>query len=307
MKGRFRKWFIIGCLVFAGCFLMKVRTKAAVAQITIQKSQQDIVRGDTFYVMVTVTSDEEINGFEGYFSYNQNVMRFITGGSIASGNDDEIHIKDLNRDTGTQKIKYSLQFRARKAGTSSVALKRYRQIKKAEEDTRLSVGSASLEIEVISEKAYQNKIKKQEKQENHQLSEVKPEEESAETPMASGPADNLPEYTSDMVENHDEVEADSAVATLEAAENPKESGGLTRGICIVILCLAVIGFVIVAMLLVNAFKEAGAEEADWTGNSENPDQDIDSEAWDMDPGDQESRLDEIEKRLEEKRRWLRKE
>ena len=156
MKGRFRKWFIFLFLVFAGCPMMKTEAQAAVAQITIQKSQQDIVKGDVFYVIVTVTSDEEINGFEGYFSYNQNVMQFITGGSIASGNDDEIHIKDLDRDTVTQKIKYSLQFRARKAGTSSVALKRYRQIKKAEEDTGLSVGSASLEIEVISQKEYAN-------------------------------------------------------------------------------------------------------------------------------------------------------
>ena len=158
MKSRFRKWFIFLFLVFAGCPMMKTEAQAAVAQITIQKSQQDIVKGDVFYVIVTVTSDEEINGFEGYFSYNQNVMQFITGGSIASGNDDEIHIKDLDRDTGTQKIKYSLQFRARKAGTSSVALKRYRQIKKAEQDTRLSVGAASLEIEVISQKEYEAKI-----------------------------------------------------------------------------------------------------------------------------------------------------
>ena len=315
MKGRFRRWFIIGFLVFAGCFMMKVRTQAAVAQITIQKSQQEIVRGDTFYVIVTVASDEEINGFEGYFSYNQNVMQFITGGSVASGNDDEIHIKDLNRDTGTQKIKYSLQFRARKAGTSSVALKRYRQIKKAEEDTKLSVGSASLEIEVISRKAYQNKIKKQEKQQDLQRPEEKPEEEPAESPMASAPADDLPEYTSDMAENNDEVVDDSSLqpttVTSETSEDPKEPVGLTRGICIVILCLAVIGFVIVAVLLVNAFKEAGTEEerseTDWTEDSENQDLDMDSEDWDVDPDDQEKRLNEIEKRLEEKRRWLRKE
>lgn len=315
MKGRFRRWFIIGFLVFAGCFMMKVRTQAAVAQITIQKSQQEIVRGDTFYVIVTVASDEEINGFEGYFSYNQNVMQFITGGSVASGNDDEIHIKDLDRETGTQKIKYSLQFRARKAGTSSVALKRYRQIKKAEEDTKLSVGSASLEIEVISRKAYQNKIEKQEKQQDLQRPEEKPEEEPTESPMASAPADDLPEYTSDMEENNDEVVEDSSLqpttVTSETAENPKEPVGLTRGICIVILCLAVIGFVIVAVLLVNAFKEAGTEEerseADWTEDPENQDLDMDSEDWDVDPDDQEKRLNEIEKRLEEKRRWLRKE
>lgn len=314
MKSRFRKWFIFLFLVFAGCLMMKTEAQAAVAQITIQKSQQDIVKGDVFYVIVTVTSDEEINGFEGYFSYNQNVMQFITGGSIASGNDDEIHIKDLNRDTGTQKIKYSLQFRARKAGTSSVALKRYRQIKKAEEDTRLSVGSASLEIEVISQKEYEAKIKKQEKQQAPVQAEEEQVEESTELPEVSMPAMNPSDQPSET-DSGDDVVTDAATlpaATSGEAENPEESGGLTKGICIVILCLAVAGFIIVAALLANTLKEAGAdketEEADPIESPERPDQAVEDENRDeMSPADQEKRLNEIEKRLEEKRRWLRKE
>lgn len=314
MKSRFRKWFIFLFLVFAGCLMMKTEAQAAVAQITIQKSQQDIVKGDVFYVIVTVTSDEEINGFEGYFSYNQNVMQFITGGSIASGNDDEIHIKDLDRDTGTQKIKYSLQFRARKAGASSVALKRYRQIKKAEQDTRLSVGSASLEIEVISQKEYEAKIKKQEKQQAPVQAEEEQVEEATELPEVSMPAMNPSDQPSETDSGDDAVTdaATQPVATSGEAENPEESGGLTKGICIVILCLAVAGFIIVAALLANTLKEAGAdketEEADPIESPERPDQAVEDENRDeMSPADQEKRLNEIEKRLEEKRRWLRKE
>ena len=314
MKSRVRKWFIFLFLVFAGCLMMKTEAQAAVAQITIQKSQQDIVKGDVFYVIVTVTSDEEINGFEGYFSYNQNVMQFITGGSIASGNDDEIHIKDLDRDTGTQKIKYSLQFRARKAGASSVALKRYRQIKKAEQDTRLSVGSASLEIEVISQKEYEAKIKKQEKQQAPVQAEEEQVEEATELPEVSMPAMNPSDQPSETDSGDDAVTdaATQPAATSEEAENPEESGGLTKGICIVILCLAVAGFIIVAALLANTLKEAGAdkeaEEADPIESPERPDQAVEDENRDeMSPADQEKRLNEIEKRLEEKRRWLRKE
>lgn len=313
MKGRFRRWFIIGLLVFAVCFLQKVRTQAAVAQITIQKSQQEIVKGDIFYVIITVASDEEIKGFEGYFSYNQNVMQFITGGSVASGNDDEIHIKDLNRDKGTRKIKYSLQFRARKAGISSVALKRYRQIKKAEEDTKLSVGSASLEIEVISEKKYQKRIERQERQEKLQRAE----DEMEESPAASATVGGLSDQLSGLSENqHDAVENNRlqpTAATSERIEKSRESGGLTKKICIVILCLAAAGFVIVAALLVNTLKKdegAGGEErliTDCIENSGRMDQNIDSMEWDVDPANQEKRLNEIEKRLEEKRRWLRKE
>ena len=311
MKGRFRKYCFILFLVFACSCFQKQDSRAAVAQITIQKSQQDIVKGDTFYVIVTVTSDEEINGFEGYFSYNQNVMQFITGGSVASGNDDEIHIKDLDRETGTRKIKYSLQFRARKAGTSSVALKRYRQIKKAEEDTKLSVGSASLEIEVISSKEYQTKIQRQERQQGLQQTE----EEPVESPVASMPAGDVADHTSDMTAHDDAADGDNALqtedVTSEKTELPEKPEGLNRKIYLIILSLAVIGFVIVVSLLVNALKEAGAEEPEETEGTEaleRTDQNISPEVWDdPDPAGQEKRLDEIEKRLEEKRRWLRKE
>ncbi len=311
MKGRFRRWFIIGFLVFAGCFQMKVRTQAAVAQVTIQKSQQDIVKGDIFYIIVTVTSDEEISGFEGYFSYNQNVMQFITGGSVASGNDDEIHIKDLDRDTGTQRIKYSLQFRARKAGTSSVALKRYRQIKKAEEDTKLSVGSASLEIQVISKKEYQRKIKKYEKQQMLPQTEEELKEETTGAPEIS----MKPEESTNQTDSGDaamDKTLQTTAATSEIAEKTKESGGLTKEICIVILCLAVVGFVMVAVLLANALKEEKAgediEETEWMADPEKTKKDIDPEEWEnVDSDSREKRLNEIEQRLEEKRRWLRKE
>ena len=106
--------------------------------------------------------------------------------------------------------------------------------------------------------------------------------------------------------------ATQPAATSGEAENPEESGGLTKGICIVILCLAVAGFIIVAALLANTLKEAGAdketEEADPIESPERPDQAVEDENRDeMSPADQEKRLNEIEKRLEEKRRWLRKE
>lgn len=315
MKGRFRKYCFMLFLVFACSYFQKQDSRAAVAQITIQKSQQDIVKGDTFYVIVTITSDEEINGFEGYFSYNQNVMQFVTGGSVASGNDDEIHIKDLERETGTRKIKYSLQFRARKAGTSSVALKRYRQIKKAEEDTKLSVGSASLEIEVISSKEYQAKIQRQERQQGLQQTQGRPEEETVESPVASMPAGDVAGHTSDMKAHDDAADGDNTFqmedVTSEKTEFQEKPKGLNRKIYLIILSLAVIGFVIVVSLLVNALKEAEAEEPEETEGTEameRTDQNIIPEAWDdPDPAGREKRLDEIEKRLEEKRRWLRKE
>lgn len=154
MSGRFRRWGMIAFVVFAGFICRENTAQAAMAQISLQKSADEIVKSDIFYVVITVAADEEINGFDGYFSYDQDIMQYITGGSVSSGNDDEIHVKDLDRETGTKKIKYSLQFRARKAGSCTVALKKCRKIQTADGSVKMSIGSASLGIQVLSRKEY---------------------------------------------------------------------------------------------------------------------------------------------------------
>ena len=319
MRGRFRTGCIILFLLFAGCICADSHAQAAVAQITIQQSREDIVKGDTFYVVITVRSDEEMKGFEGYFSYNQNVMQYITGGSVASGNDDEIHIKDLDREEGTTKIKYSLQFRVRKAGISSVALKRYRQITKADEDIKMSVGSASLEVEVLSRKQYNRRLEKQQKQQNLQQGGDRPEGETAGISVTAGPMETerptvTPEASGspeDETGRQDTFYGDGKETG--AAEFPTEmpgssdaagtSTGHTGGVYMVILFLAMTGFVIVIGLIVGTLRSSkdigipeDEEEAEYD-STENEDA----------QEEQEQTLEEIEKRLEEKRRWLRKE
>ena len=154
MSGRFRRWGMIAFVVFAGFICRENTAQAAMAQISLQKSADEIVKSDIFYVVITVAADEEITGFDGYFSYDQDIMQYITGGSVSSGNDDEIHVKDLDRETGTRKIKYSLQFRARKAGNCTVALKKCKKIQTADGSAKMSIGSASLGIQVLSRKEY---------------------------------------------------------------------------------------------------------------------------------------------------------
>lgn len=317
MRGRFRTGCIIIFLLFAGFICADSHVQAAVAKITIQKSQEDIVKGDIFYVVITVRSDEDMKGFEGYFSYNQNVMQYITGGSVASGNDDEIHIKDLDREDGTTKIKYSLQFRARKAGTSSVALKRYRQITKADEDIKMSVGSASLEIEVLSRKQYNRKLERQQKQQNLQQSGGRPEEETTGMSVTSEPMDGeqptgTPEASGGLASEADMQDTfygdgrdtDAAELPAETPGNSDADGtstGHMGGVYIVILFLAMTGFVIVIGLIVGALrssKDIGIPEDE---------EDYDSTEFEDVPEEQGQTLEEIEKRLEEKRRWLRKE
>ncbi len=137
--------------------------RAAAAKISIRSSADRIVKGDFFYVIITVSADEEISGFEGYFTYDQNVMKYVTGGSVSNGNDDEIHIRDIDRETGVSRIRYSVKFMARKPGTCVVSLKDPFSVSAVDGGGKMSVGSSSLNVEVISKKkaAQLDKEKKQ--------------------------------------------------------------------------------------------------------------------------------------------------
>ena len=361
MSGRFRRWGMIAFLVFAGCICRENTAQAAMAQISLQKSADEIVKSDTFYVVITVAADEEITGFDGYFSYDQDIMQYITGGSVSSGNDDEIHVKDLDRETGTKKIKYSLQFKARKAGSCTVALKKCRKIQTAEGSAKMSIGSASLGIQVLSRKEYKARHTEaplptdasgnsessaadadastqtgntggyepaaeagtpesseqgmtpetgmatgQPEQGMTQKNGSTTEPSDQETTQIAGTVTGQPDQEM-LQENATEPDSPAAIVSSLPEDTRKTQSflGLTKGVCIVILCLALAGFVMVMILLRSALKpvddweEEDMEEDGGTVESQTEDADVSGE-----PG---LSMEEIEKRLEEKRRWLRKE
>lgn len=320
---------MIAFVVFAGFICRENTAQAAMAQISLQKSADEIVKSDIFYVVITVAADEEITGFDGYFSYDQDIMQYITGGSVSSGNDDEIHVKDLDRETGTKKIKYSLQFRARKAGSCTVALKKCRKIQTADGSAKMSIGSASLGIQVLSRKEYKARHTEapfpadasdnpespaSDTDESIQTGDIVGDEPTAEaagtqeppdqgitseTGMATGqPDQGMMQVNSSTTE----PPAATASALPGDARNTQGFPGLTKGICIVILCLALAGFVMVMILLRSALKPVD----DW-GEDMEDDSTVESEPEEDIPEETELSMEEIEKRLEEKRRWLRKE
>ena len=320
MSDRIRKWLVLTMLFLAGWLWNGNYVQGAMAQISIQKSSDVIVKGDIFYIVVTVASDEEMTGFEGYFSYDQDIMKYITGGSVASGNDNEIHIKDLDREQGTKKIKYSLQFRARKKGDNNVGLKRGYHISTADEDTKFSVGTASVNVQVISQKEYEKTMPQQtgETENAQDISEI-PEEASPEAASAVPEktdifaASAVPQTTcptEDVQKPENIISETKEPEVSDTVPEQPEKKGLTRGTCLVIICLALIGLGMVLILLAGVLrsKEEYMETEDFSESEE------DQDTGETDDGkkvaDQEIQiqdLQEIEKRLEEKRRWLRKE
>ncbi|MCI9077669.1 MAG: hypothetical protein HFH68_01930 [Lachnospiraceae bacterium] len=110
-------------LFMAACLISSRNVQASSAVVNVTANNSNVVKGDTVYVIITITSSDEIGGFKGYFSYDNSVLKYVTGGSVASGNDDEFLISDTDRESGSYRLKYAVKFTARAAGNTTIMLK----------------------------------------------------------------------------------------------------------------------------------------------------------------------------------------
>lgn len=307
--------------------------QAAGANLSIETDANPVVAGEIFYVIITITSTEKLSGFEGHFTYDQGAMKYLTGGSVSNGNDDSFSISDKDRETPSNKLKYSIQFRARRAGNSTISLKSPYGIYGGEDSGKLSVAYSPLHIRVLSKKQAQ----KQEEREGQ--SEI-PEEigdrpgnetdgqEPPDIPDGTGiPGEDggreenspekelettLPQVFPDLIpeeETGDFREPDENVPDMGQSENgdAKEYDRIQwkKRVSILVLLLAVVGlfFLILAFWRrweETAWEDMGNEDDDYDyedNREEKYKEDVQEEEQEIDPGE-ELTEEEIQKRME---------
>ena len=333
---RSRKWYdMVGCLgilVLLVGFLWGLSPKTARAagvNVSIETESATLVRGEEFYVVITITSSEEMSGFEGYFTYNQSVMKFITGGSVSSGNDDVFSIRDTGRKEGTTKLKYSIKFKARKAGSSSITLSAPYTVYAYEDSSAMSVAYNTLNVLVLTRK----QAERRQQFENGGSSESaggdkkdtseaasKPEKDDGEGEDAfRQPVKTLEQEKSaastqqallaDAGQQPGEEEGDGSVS-METTDT--ESIGLDQKTCVMVILLAALGLLLLGGMAVWRYRKEVSwleedEEGEYYEEEENLVQDEEPGQDEDIPEEKEESLEEIERRLEGKRRWLRKE
>lgn len=351
-----RNQYLRGLLCFWAatclCLWPGIRTEAAGAGVAIETESATVVKGDYFYIVVTVTSADQIGGFEGYFSYDQHVMKYITGGSVSSGNDDVFTISDTERESAASKIKYSIRFLARKTGDCVVELRKPYGVYDGD-GVKMSVASDSLAIRVISKKrarklgilpgeegtAEKGDVEASggddtgdhadgEETEDGMKPSAEPlpgetgipvtdaassgEEQSPEQSSDSFPAEDIP--LGDGLNGKEDPEGLVEPAG-EAKRSVKKVSGPGKTACIIVISLSCLGLAgILCYMVRDGKKEYDVE----TGEPE------EDSVWDIEdrmypagregPGGAEGNnyqkpeesLEEIERRLEQKRQWLRK-
>lgn len=127
--------------------------QASSASVSVDSESTNVVKGDVVYVVITVSSADEIGGFKGYFSYDNSVLKYVTGGNVISGNDNEFLISDTDREKGAHKIKYSVKFVARASGSTSIGLKQPYSVYSYTDSSEMSVSYSPLNILVKNKKA----------------------------------------------------------------------------------------------------------------------------------------------------------
>lgn len=123
---------------------------AASATINIEASNDRLCVGDSFYIIITVQSENVIGDVDAYFTYDDKKLEFVTGGSIAADENKLIHIKDTISEEDYTK-KYSIEFKARKRGAADIALLSPFKILGAEDGESMSASSNRLSLYIAKE------------------------------------------------------------------------------------------------------------------------------------------------------------
>ena len=81
------------------------RAEASSASVTVETKNDKVHVGDTVYVVVTVRSAKAIRGFEGYFAYDHQYLRFESGGRRGSRKSRSNHDSGYGAGCPNHKIK----------------------------------------------------------------------------------------------------------------------------------------------------------------------------------------------------------
>ncbi|SHO50602.1 cadherin-like beta sandwich domain-containing protein [Anaerocolumna xylanovorans] len=138
--------FVLPFLTFRIC-------EAASANIDITAKDKTVKKGDTVIVSIYLTSDDLIGDFEGYLSYNADILEFDNDGGVAAGGEGLVKITDTNVPQGDTERKYALKFHTLDYGEAVLSLTDETGVYAFDTGDNMSVSRNQLKIEVVSDKS----------------------------------------------------------------------------------------------------------------------------------------------------------
>ncbi|BCJ93457.1 hypothetical protein acsn021_10260 [Anaerocolumna cellulosilytica] len=131
-------------------------SQAASVTITLTTKNERLKVGEEIIVNLKLSSQEKVGDFQGYVTYNADILEFVSELDFIAGGEGLVKITDTNVAVGDSSRKYTLKFIAKKLGTSEIALKDLTDIFEFESGETMSVSSNQLTIQVEAKEAASN-------------------------------------------------------------------------------------------------------------------------------------------------------
>lgn len=106
--------------LLAGIFLFPAAVRAGSGTLQLTATANPVAKGDMITVVCQVSSEAAFVDTSFRISYNAKILQFISGGEKVTGGDGMLHIASTGNAEETYKKTFSLQFRAKKRGTTLV-------------------------------------------------------------------------------------------------------------------------------------------------------------------------------------------
>ena len=126
------------------------KVQAASASIGFEKDLETVRVDDVVAVTLKLTADAIIGAFEGYISYNSDVLDFVTGPETIVGGEGILKINDSDPDARFNERSYLVFFKAVGIGSCEIKMRGTPEIYQAETDFPMSVSSSPLTIDVLA-------------------------------------------------------------------------------------------------------------------------------------------------------------
>ncbi|ROR26437.1 cadherin-like protein [Mobilisporobacter senegalensis] len=129
-----------------------ITAHAASATIKFSTNSTVVTKGNNITVSLTLEAEEAIGEFEGYISYDADILEFIESGSFISGGDGVLRVAETSDTDGDTKKKYSMKFKAKEVGVGEIKLSETPFVYNYEEGKEMSVSSNQISINVKTTK-----------------------------------------------------------------------------------------------------------------------------------------------------------
>ena len=120
------------------------------ATLELNVLNQEIRKGDEFEIELLITTDVTLGDFEGYLTYDENLIEFVTGASCITGGGGMLKIEDIGASKTNTTRRYLLRFQALQQGQGELAFYDTPMVYAYETGLTMSVSSNTLMLVILA-------------------------------------------------------------------------------------------------------------------------------------------------------------